>query len=151
MKRIRKTVLNLPGPISYCTCDRACSQRTVDHVVPQSLIKKQMKGRSDLKKALNDYHNLYGCCRELNQKKSNKLLGKNYRKNGHESYLARSALYMNETYKLNVDRKIVRKWKTMSIMEEPHEFEKVRSLAIQIEQGNGNPYIDEYPGLISLV
>ena len=63
----------MPGPKSYCKCERMCSQVTVDHVIPKSFIKRTMSIS-----CANDLHNLYPCCSKLNGEKGSKLFGKDF-------------------------------------------------------------------------
>ena len=145
-KNIRNFILESRGPIStYCNCFKRCSNLEVDHVVPVWYIKQELKGRKNLKKALFDPHNLYRCCRNINQKKSNFLLDVKYTGNEITGLMARSYLYMNWKYDLYFDEKTLKDLQSMSNINPPFHFEFERSAKIATITGNKNLFIDYYP------
>lgn len=144
-------VKSLPGPKSYCKCAKLCSPAEIDHVLPQSLIKETISDKKLLKRALNDAHNRYTCCRMLNQKKSNKILGVNWFAKSHNSHLARSALYMKDKYNLKLPDELSSIWINMSMDLEPWDFEQERNSMILEKQGNVNLYVDNYPKKLTLL
>lgn len=148
---MRKFIRTIPGPMSYCNCVKGCSEIQVDHVVPKSFLKSNIKNPKNLARAVNDGHNMYTCCENINQSKDDKLLGVNFTAGKNNNHLARSALYMNSTYDLNVDQEVLHTWEVMSMEMEPWEFEILRSKLIKDRQGEGNKFIDMYPAKISLL
>jgi len=148
---MRKFVRRLPGPLSYCNCVKPCSELQSDHVIPKSFLKERIDNPKKLAKAVNDGHNMYSCCENINQEKDGKMLGVDFTGGQNNPHLARSALYMNDTYELNVDEETVHKWEVMSMEMEPWEFEILRSKLIKVKQGNGNRFIDKYPEKVSLL
>lgn len=145
-KNIRNFILESRGPIStYCNCFKRCSNLEIDHVVPVWYIKKELQGNKNLKNALFDPHNLYRCCRNMNQKKSSFLLDVKFTGNEITGLMARSYLYMNWKYDLYFDEKTLKDLQTMSNINSPFNFEFERSYKIGKLTGNKNLFVDNYP------
>ena len=66
----------------------------------------------------------------------------------HVSYLARSALYMDWKYSLDVDLDMIFRWKYMAVQFDPCEFELERNELIKEFQGNDNPFVSDFPSKI---
>lgn len=148
MKRIIKT--KGLAPLSYCQCTVLCSGITADHVVPKKILKEQLPAKA-YKKAINDGHNLYPTCRKSNQFKAAKLLGKDWMPpEPQQAHLARAALYMVDQYGIDFEDELLDKYNFMNQKDDPWEFERKRSAVIKHHQGNGNPFIDNYPDRILL-
>ena len=143
-----RIVKNFPGYISYCACIERCSRWEIDHLIPIKLQKDQLDHKTFVK-ARNNMHNLYPCCFKINNYKSYKILGLGYYNPRHNSYLARSALYMEQKYNLTVSSYIQNNWKKMSLHEKPHPFEHERNVIISSFQGNENPFISNYPNIVN--
>lgn len=139
---MRRFILQLPGVSSYCNCSKLCSALELEHAYPKSLLKRKLN-RSDFLKANKDPHNLHKCCSKMNRLKANHLLGKAY---FHEfsGIIARSCLYMNETYSLKTESKLVKKWNNLSLIYPPLQDELERSKIIEEEIGIVNYYIEKY-------
>ena len=136
--QIRKFVLSLPGPKSYCDCENLCSKVELEHVLPKFIIKKQ--GVTS-KTALNDPHNLYSCCSYINRNKGCKVVGVDYDCAEFNGILSRSCLYMNQQYNLKVDKNWIRTWKNFALYYPPHEFEYERNEIIYQQTGIVNPFL----------
>ena len=140
---LKKFVKNLPGPESYCHCLIRCSPIQIEHVFPQKILPKQ-------KRILNDPHNLYTCCAAINKEKGPKLFGRDFildnTKCDHQGALARSCLYMYDTYELDniVDGKTVALWKVLDEIYEPLDFEYERNEMIFDYNGTWNHYIHTF-------
>ena len=148
MKRgIKKIVRQLPGFTSYCECVKLCSNMEVEHVVPKSFLKKVLIN-GKFNQANNDMHNLFRCCSRINSQKGAGLLGVDWDAGSHNSYLARSALYMDWKYGLEIPDYLLMEWKLMALEIEPLEFEYERNNIISSHQGNDNVFITEFPGSI---
>ncbi len=142
-KSIRKIVLDLPGPMSYCSCITPCSKPTVDHLIPKSLLKHQL-GKVGYKKANTDLHNLHRCCERMNRSKSNLLFGENYQLDSYFDYLARNALYMEWKYSLTINNNVKELWNTMALASEPEDFEHERNQIIIENGGNHNIFLSHH-------
>lgn len=142
----RRLILSLPSPKSYCDCRTSCSQTTLDHVIPKSVLKRKLN-KKKFRKANVDMHNLFPCCLRLNQQKGAKILDyDNFTISceGNIGYLYRSCLYMNWKYNLEFPRDIVLKWKYKSILYPVRNFELVRNEEIKNKQGNDNIFLSHY-------
>lgn len=140
---LRNFVRLLPGPQSYCTCENLCSQLTIEHVIPKSLIKQAGRNPG----VANDLHNIYPCCKNLNQKKGSLLFGKDFLLadgSQHTGALARSCLYMYDQYELPIDSRVVSLWKVFNDNYVPEEFEYHRNEIIYNKTGTTNPYFENY-------
>lgn len=143
--RVKKLVKELPGLHSYCLCTKPCSGLNVDHVVPKSYLRRQLSA-SAFNHADRDMHNLFRCCINMNQDKAAKMLGDDYRVEGaHNSYLARSALYMDWKYGLGSPEDLILEWKLMALESPVFEFETQRNEIIKSIQKSDNPFISEHP------
>lgn len=148
MRGIKKVVLDLPGPLSYCGCKELCSRATVDHLIPKRILKEQL--RHDYGYAVSDMHNLFRCCAEKNSEKADKILDLNYTPYpSHGAYQARAALYMKTEYRLKVPADLLQQWKIMALSESPFPFERERNRIIEEEQGTRNPFVDKWPEVVS--
>lgn len=130
----------LPGPQSYCKCENLCSEVTIEHVIPKSLI-KQAGYRSNVS---NDLHNIYPCCKNLNQEKGSLLFGKDFlfeEGSYHTGALARTCLYMYDKYDLPINTKVVSLWREFDNNYMPEEFEYHRNKIIYRKTGTTNPYL----------
>ena len=149
---MKRFVKSLPGPISYCNCVKACSDIQVDHVIPEAYLKQKIPNNPrKLQKALKDPHNMYSCCENINQRKADKMLGKDFSTGQNDPHLSRAALYMNETYELDVEEDILHKWKVMNMEMEPWDFEYERSNKIKKRNGKGNKFVGSYPTKVNLL
>ena len=147
---IRKFIQNLPGPKSYCGCNKLCSPLEIEHVVPISLLKQ--KKNKNYKKSINDPHNLFYVCSEINSKKSSALLLEDYMPPDrlHLSYLSRAALYMDWKYELSVSPELLLKWKYWALQSEIISFELEKNQTIvesELKYGD-NPFLSEFPSKI---
>ena len=148
MKRsVKKIVRNLPGFQSYCECVKPCSGVEIDHVVPKSLLKKKSK---KFNQANNDMHNLFRCCHKINNPKGSKLIGSTYTTDSplHDSYLARSALYMGDRYDLftgHIYLPYINRLKYIALSCNPFDFEYDRNIEIESIQGCDNKFVTDYP------
>jgi len=146
---VRKLVNTLPGNISYCSCNIICSNSNVEHVIPISFLRKNINN-TNIKTAVNDMHNLHKCCETANTLKGCGILGQTYKTSDQniDSYLARSALYMDWKYKIlsnnNTTDKLLSTWKLMALETKPFPFEHERNEIIKDVQGNDNPFISKY-------
>lgn len=147
MRKItRSFVLSLDGPpCSYCTCNRLCSRMEVDHVLPQVYLKEKIGKRNLLNIAINDPHNLYRVCSRKNSEKGGSLLSDRVAGDEFSGLKARSYLYMNSRYRLNMDSYMLSSLKSMSLMHRPFPFEIRRSTEIKNYMGQGNSFIDYFP------
>ena len=141
---MKRFVHRLPGPISYCQCTKLCSPATVEHVIPKMLLKRAHNfGRSS-----KDMHNLFSVCRTLNQDKAAKILGKDFVLDSTTGVtngtLARSCLYMNDTYQLPVDKKLVLTWQHLDRLHVPALFEFERNEIIWKYTGVSNKYVENH-------
>jgi len=131
----------LPGPQSYCKCTSLCSQVTVEHVIPKSLIKSSGLAKG----CANDLHNLYPCCSKLNGDKGSLIFGKDFVFNNdysnHTGALARASLYMYDKYELPIDKKTVALWRVLDKVYVPKEFEIIRNNMIYDITKNDNNYL----------
>ena len=137
----KRLVHALPGPVSYCKCTSLCSKPTVEHVVPKSFMKQQnKKGNS------NDLHNLYSCCQKLNSQKGSKLFAKEFilSESHHTGALARSCLYMKDTYSLKIPKQTVLTWYELHKVHEPYEFEFERDSIIEEQTGKSNRFLHQW-------
>lgn len=149
-RKAKSVVRNLPGFTSYCECLKSCSNVEVDHVIPRKFLRDNLEP-THYKKAEWDMHNLYRCCFKINNPKSHKIIGQNWQAgNGHDSYLARAALYMDWKYGLEVSEDLLLQWKVMALSVDPLRDEKERNKIITEIQGHSNPFIEEYPKKIIL-
>jgi len=145
-KTIRTFVLGLQGPpCSYCTCNQLCSRMEVDHVLPQDYMRKTIKNRNVLVQAVNDPHNMYRVCNRKNLEKGSSLLSEKFAGDEFSGLKARSYLYMNTKYSLNMDEYFLSTLKSMSLMHRPFPFEIRRSKEIAHYTGQGNSFIDYFP------
>jgi len=144
MRGYKKFIKLLPGPQSYCKCESLCSQLTVEHVVPKSLVKRAGKPKS----VANDLHNLYPCCSKLNGDKGSLLFGQDFlldnETSDHTGVLSRSCLYMYDEYQLPVNKKTVALWRVLDSVHPPQEFEFLRNDIIFDRTGNDNNYITNH-------
>ena len=138
---MRSFVLQLPGPVSYCECNQICSRLTVEHVLPKSLLKRNLS-KSKFHQANQDPHNLFSCCQKLNQAKSNLVLGINYDIGEHNGRLARACLHMNDFHKLALDEEMLFRWRNFSLLYPPDSQEYLRNALIKDKFGINNKYID---------
>lgn len=141
MKNLRNFILVLPGPQSYCKCEKLCSPLTIEHVVPKSFIKN-----SNLSvKVANDLHNIYPCCSKMNSDKGSMLFGKDFlfgdNISDHTGALSRACLYMHDKYNLQIDRTTLSIWKGLDEMYYPQEFEIIRNDMIYRKTGNNNNFL----------
>jgi hypothetical protein len=150
---IKKAVHSFPGNISYCSCSIICTNPNIDHVIPISFLRKNINS-TNIKTAVNDMHNLYKCCEIENRLKGCGILGQTYITSDKtiDSYLSRSALYMDWKYGIlsknpgsNKSEKLLSKWKLMALEIKPFFFERERNEIIKDIQGNDNPFISKYP------
>ena len=142
---VRKFIKSLPGPKSYCDCNKLCSSLEIEHVVPIYLLNKNKKNNyKNYKKSINDPHNLYVCCREINRKKGTRLVGKEFYPDKYEGMLARSSLYMNWKYDLSIDALTLDCWEIMDWCCGPKKFEHDRNKIIQNKTGDINPFISNH-------
>ena len=139
---LKKFILSLPGPKSYCHCESVCSNIEIEHVLPKSILKKTLI-RKTFKEANRDPHNLYTCCSKLNRDKA-LLLGQNYVAYDFSGMLGRSCLYMNYAYGLNIKDRIVNTWNNFSLLYPPLPFEYERAKIIYLKTGKRNTFIDMY-------
>ena len=139
---IKSFIKKLPGPKSYCKCDRLCSALEIEHVVPKMILKTGF----DFNSAKNDPHNLYACCSIINRDKGHKLFAKDFLLGDsyHKGALSRSCLYMYETYSLPIDKKVVAIWRHFHKDYPPHSFEIQRNALIQDFCGKHNYFLDDY-------
>lgn len=145
-KRLKNFIISLPGPQSYCKCKTLCSPLEVEHVIPSSLLKRQLT-KSVFKRAKKDYHNLYTCCSAMNLQKGSMLFGKDFvfdnLKSYHTGPLARACLHMTDTYRLNVDPITYTTWKVLDENHYPHDFEYERNELIIERGGDPQLYLDK--------
>lgn len=144
MNNLRSFIELLPGPQSYCKCQSLCSQLTIEHVIPKSLIK-----RSGLSKSCaNDLYNIYPCCSRLNGDKGSLIFGKDFLFNSdnsnHTGALSRTCLYMYEKYNLSIDTKTVSLWRELDKVHVPQEFEITRNDIIYRKTGVYNPFLMDH-------
>lgn len=141
-KSIKNFIFSLPGPQSYCKCDKLCSMHTVDHVIPKAYIKKTYK---KVDRYANDLHNLYPCCKKLNFEKGSNIFGKDFLFGIDQSYhtgpLSRACLYMYDVYELPVEGKIVALWRELDKVHKPQEFEIIRNDMIYERIGVDNHHL----------
>ena len=147
LTRIKKLIRDLPGPKSYCKCKVLCSPLEVEHVMPNALLKKgQHFGASTA-----DPHNLYMCCRKINEEKGAQLFAKDFildsMNSFHNGALSRSCLYMHAKYELNVDKKIVSLWRHLHVAHAPYPFEFERDDLIHSHNQTRNPFLEDYNDL----
>lgn len=140
-QRYRKFILDLPGTNSYCNCEEPCSPIEIEHAYPRALLKRKLDRRTFLI-ANKDPYNLHKCCRNINSKKGNYLLGKTYFGDEFSGMIARSCLYMDETYSLQNDTKLVKMWNNFSLMYPPFETEFDKAEIIKKHTGKSNFFID---------
>ena len=139
--RLRSFILSLPGPLSYCDCQTPCSRLELEHVLPKSVLKRSLSGKT-FQQANKNPHNLLTCCRPLNQEKSNLVLAINYDSESHNGRLARACLYMNDFYQIGFDTEIVTRWKNFSLLYPADREEYLRNSLIYDKTGLNNKYID---------
>jgi endonuclease I len=141
-KGLKPFIKNLPGPHSYCKCDKLCSRLEVEHVIPKMILKTGF----DFNVSKKDPHNLYKCCSRINRDKGHKLFGKDFVLDNsyHKGALSRSCLYMYETYKLPIDKKVVSIWRHLHKEYPPHPFEIQRDILIQKFCNTRNYFLDDY-------
>jgi endonuclease I len=145
-KTTRSFVLSLEGPpCSYCTCNRLCSRMEMDHVLPKVYLKSKIIRSDILSVALNDPHNLYRVCNRKNSEKAATLLSDSVAGDEFSGMKARSYLYMNWRYGLNMDQYLLSSVKSMSLMHRPFNFEIRRSKEIAHYTSQGNPFIEYFP------
>jgi endonuclease I len=147
MRKItRSFVVSLDGPpCSYCTCNTLCSSLEVDHVLPKTFLIKNINSIKILKNAINDPHNLYRVCNYKNSEKGSSLLSDRVAGDDFSGMKARSYLYMNLKYRLNMNEYMLSSLKSMSLMHNPFSFEIRRSKEIAHYTGQVNSFIDYYP------
>ena len=142
--KFKGIVRNLPGPQSYCKCDKLCSKLEVEHVIPKEILKKHPQ----FNQSFIDLNNLYTCCKRMNRQKGTDLFGKHFmldnEKSFHTGALARACLHMNEVYSLKIDKKIVAIWKELHQNHAPHDFEFERDEIIYEITQRGNIYLEDY-------
>ncbi len=143
-KSIKNIVSNLSGPTSYCKCIKLCSPATIDHILPQRLLKSRLNNK-ELKEAINDPHNLFRCCQKINLNKSDKILGEKIVNYVYDGFMSRAYLYMNMKYNLQLDNTLINNWKHISLSNEPNPFEYERDLTLLEITKTSNPYINEFP------
>lgn len=139
----RKIVRSLPGPFSYCNCINPCTNLEVEHVIPKSLLVRQIKHRKSQIISINDPNNLYMCCSKINKIKYSYLFGKDFflsKNNKANGRLARSSLYMKWKYKLYIDEKTLNFWENQNILFPTEDFEIKRTRIIK----TFNPVIESY-------
>lgn len=141
--KLRKFILELPGPISYCDCNSLCSKPEIEHVYPKMLLRKKLSGKLFIS-ANKDPHNLFKSCSQINRKKGCLLLGDGFDAYEFNGMLARSCLYMNYTYSLETDKTIILRWRNFSLLYPPLHFEYERSHMIKESFNHSNPFIDLY-------
>jgi endonuclease I len=139
--RIRKFVLNLPGPFSYCDCLDQCSNLQLEHALPKSLLKKSLSGKKFLL-AEADPHNLFSCCQKINRKKSNLILLEDFSVNQHNGRLTRACLYMNSKYDLELNSEWIHRWRNHSLLYPPESSEYLRNDIISERTGVRNKFIE---------
>ena len=144
LKLVKSLVQELPGPKSYCNCERLCSPITIDHVVPKKILKQGMNFRESSV----DPHNLYACCQKLNQEKASLVFGNHFMLNNdvseHTGALARSSLYVYDRYRVPFDGKIRALWRQLHSIHEPKQFEYDRDDIIFEYTGTRNHYLNDY-------
>lgn len=149
-KSMKGIVLSMDGPpCSYCTCGRLCSPMNVDHVLPQSYLRNHIEDTRTLNVAINDLHNLYRVCERKNKEKGSTLLSDRIAGDEFSGLKARSYLYMNWKYQLQMDPYLLSDLKSFSLMHAPFLFEIRRSKTISYYNGQSNPFIDYFPLTIS--
>ena len=139
---MRRFVLQLPNVSSYCDCQKLCSPAEVEHAYPRSLLKKKLSKKVFLE-ANKDLHNLHKCCRNVNRLKADSLLGKTYFRE-FSGIIARSCLYMDETYSLKTSPDLIKKWYNLSLIYPPSETELERAEKIEERTGKSNYYIEQH-------
>ena len=145
-KSMKGIVLSMDGPpCSYCTCGRLCSPMNVDHVLPQSYLRNHIEDTRTLNVAINDLHNLYRVCERKNKEKGSTLLSDRIAGDEFSGLKARSYLYMNWKYQLQMDPYLLSAIKSASLMHAPFPFEIRRSKTISYYNGQSNPFIDYFP------
>jgi len=138
-------IKNLPGPKSYCNCNKLCSPLELEHVMPEKVLIQKLQGNL-LNKAFNDPHNIYNCCRKINRKKSYLIPIIQFKVHYFNGILSRSCLYMNDTYNLGFDMETINRWKVSSLLYEPSDSEIERSYLISTKTiYAANNYIRDYP------
>jgi len=142
---MKQLIKSLPGPKSYCNCNQLCSPMELEHVMPKKVLRERLEGKL-LKKAFNDPHNIYNCCRKINRKKDCLIPIIEFNKPYFNGLLSRSCLYMNHCYNLGFDRETINRWKISSLLHEPTDSEIKRSRIISKNTIYPiNEYIDDYP------
>lgn len=143
---MRKFVATLDGPpCTYCSCSKLCSKSTVDHVVPVSYLQTRIGSRAVRQRAINDPHNLYRCCSKLNGEKGARLLSEADNENPHSGLMARSYMYMNWRYQLDLDEYLLSTIKSLSLYQGPTMFERHRARLVYHYTGQSNPFIEYFP------
>jgi len=145
-KFLRNLVLNVDGPTcTYCNCIKPCSNLEMDHVLPAWYLKQELKGGKILFAGLNDPHNIYRCCSDLNRKKGPFMLDVKFTGNEITGLMARSYLYMNWKYNILFDEDTLKFLNTMTIINPPFKFEYERSRQIREVTGKKNIFVEDYP------
>lgn len=133
----------LPGPFSYCSCTRPCSPLEIEHVVPRKILKTSNRYAA----AARDPHNLFMCCRQINQSKNHQIYGHGFfiddQFSRHHGALARACLYMTDVYELRFPPHIIQYWFLQHKDHPPHAFEWYRQEYIFERTLKRNHYLDD--------
>ena len=142
-KNVKLFIQSLPGPQSYCKCEKLCSPLEIEHVVPNALLRKH----DNFGMSTSDPNNLYTCCKKMNRQKNTKLFGKDFVLDNEMSYhtgpLARACLHMLDAYELNIPRETVALWEILDQNHIPQDFEYERDDLIIEKTGRGNMYLED--------